>query len=607
MSLSPQNINSKPSQWNPSIAVLPFVNRSTDADNEYFSDGISEEIINALTTIEGLKVIARTSSFAFKGRNIDVRKIGQQLGVSSILEGSVRKAGQRLRITAQLIRTDDGSHLWSENFDRELEDIFALQDEISLLIADQVRENFGHLDIQDHLVKAPTQNIAAYQLYLKGRFHQLRWNAEDMALGVKYYQQSIALDPSYALPYFGAGLSCGIMASWGFIPYEEGVQQADHYLQKGILLKDKSDLAYFAQATVSFWGRWQFRLGYEFLVQAIKLNPAFTDAEEGLAELYTAIGDFEKAMQHTRNILLRNPLSPNHYYTLGNIHYLSGDYVRAIESFRGALKIDPEFSLALELIALCYIHLGEEEQLEQFLGEQAQLEQPAYCRILYRLVHGQQVSAKELEKLQSIKQEARPFSLIAWPLYLQVHMGNHDLALDLLEKGIERRIGQYINFRNDPFLRPLWERSRFQQFVQQIFDPSLLPPTQSTGAEKSTPPKSIFSPRELQHYLQELEQLMEEQELFLDPNLNLKRLAQALSLHPNKLSWLINEHLGHNFNEYINHYRLRTFKRKALLNANQHLTLLALAYESGFNSKTVFNTFFKKTEGTTPRNWLKNQ
>ena len=139
-----------------SIPVLPFVNMSTDPENEYFSDGVTEEIINALTTVKGLKVIARTSSFAFKNKNIDVRSIGDQLGVSTILEGSVRKAKNRVRVTAQLISTSDGTHFWSRNFDREMEDIFALQDEISLLIADQIRENMGYLEIPSFPNTTPT-------------------------------------------------------------------------------------------------------------------------------------------------------------------------------------------------------------------------------------------------------------------------------------------------------------------------------------------------------------------------------------------------------------------------------------------------------------------
>ena len=139
-----------------SIVVLPFVNMSADPENEYFSDGITEEIINALTQIQGLKVIARTSAFTFKNQQIDVRLIGKQLGVSTILEGSVRKAGKRVRITTQLINAEDGSHIWSRNFDRELSDIFVLQDEVSLLIADQIRENYGHLELPSTTTSIPT-------------------------------------------------------------------------------------------------------------------------------------------------------------------------------------------------------------------------------------------------------------------------------------------------------------------------------------------------------------------------------------------------------------------------------------------------------------------
>ena len=137
---------------------------------------MTEEIINALSKINGLKVTARTSSFVFKKQKKDVRHIGNELGVSLVLEGSVRKSGNRLRITAQLIRTDNGFHIWSENFDRELEDVFELQDEISLLIADKIREDFGHMQIADHLVTSPTSNIEAYELYLKGRFFFFSWN-----------------------------------------------------------------------------------------------------------------------------------------------------------------------------------------------------------------------------------------------------------------------------------------------------------------------------------------------------------------------------------------------------------------------------------------------
>ena len=188
---------------------------SNDIDNEFFCDGISEEIINALTKIKGLKVTARTSSFTFKNKNIDVRHIGNQLGVTTVLEGSIRKANNRVRITAQLIDTRDGTHFWSKNFDRELIDIFKLQDDISLLIANEIRSNFGHFEIQDHLVKESTISIEAYELFLKGRYNQLEWTPDSIRLAIQYYNKAVTLDKNYAKAYYD-NLQCyGLLAAWG--------------------------------------------------------------------------------------------------------------------------------------------------------------------------------------------------------------------------------------------------------------------------------------------------------------------------------------------------------------------------------------------------------
>jgi len=590
-----------------SVAVLPFVNISADPENEYFSDGITEEITNALTKIQGLRVIARTSAFAFKGKNIDVRTIGKQLGVTTVLEGSVRKVKNRVRITTQLVSTSDGSHLWAKNFDREMRDVFFMQDEISLLIADQIRENFGHLEIRDHLVDAPTQNIEAYNLYLKGRYHHLKWNARDLIQGVEYYRSSIQQDPSFALPYFSAGLCCGINAAWGFIPYDDGMQQAEQFLQRGFSLDNQSHIGCFAQGTVGLWGKWDFKMGHDFLMQSIAINPSFTEAEEGLAELYTAIGAFEKAMSHTSHILTLNPLSPNHYYTRANIMYLSGNYEDAIKNLESALQIDPHFALAIEKLAVCYIHLGDYEKLDQFLRSNPQAEKPNECRALYKLVNSAEGIEIDLEAIRLNLSEENPASLIPWHLYLHVHLGNHELALDLLEEGIKVRTGQLINFKNDPFLTPLQVYPRFRNLVASLFDSSLLPSTETNSAVQSRPVKWAITKVEASRYLSAISDLLENEHIFLDQSLCLKLLAEKVDLHANRLSWLLNEHIGKNFNEYINSFRLEAFKRKALDPANSHLTLLGLAYESGFNSKTVFNAFFKKMEGMTPRDWVKLQ
>ena len=208
----------KPADQQPSIAVLPFANMSDDKEQEYFSDGLAEEIINALTRVKGLKVIARTSAFAFKGKNEDIRKIAETLGVSNVLEGSVRRAGNRLRITAQLIHAADGTHLWSQRYDRDMTDVFAIQDEISQAISEA---------LQVHLApRARKVNVEAYQLYLKGQYHRLRVTPESMAKAKDYFEQASAIDPNYAQAYSGLATYYYALAVLGIKPAGEVMPMA---------------------------------------------------------------------------------------------------------------------------------------------------------------------------------------------------------------------------------------------------------------------------------------------------------------------------------------------------------------------------------------------
>lgn len=589
-----------------SIVVLPFVNMSKDLENEYFSDGMTEEIINALTRVEGLKVIARTSSFAFKGKNIDVREIGRQLGVTTVLEGSVRKSQKRLRITAQLINAQDGMHLWSQNFDRELVDIFALQDEISLLIADQLRENFGHFELQEQLIAAPTQNIDAYNLYLKARYHHLKWDSAGIRSAIELYQMCIEIAPDFSLPYFGIGYCYSMAGSWGSSP--ELLTLAQQFLDRGFDIDHQSALGYFGKATLAFWGHWDFKEGQACFQKAIELNPSYTEAKEGLAELYSATGQFKAAAELAQQILAINPLSPNHFYTKGNISYLQGDFAAALLDMNAALDIDPQFSHAIVLKQLCLLHLQEKDRLEGFLRTHPGVEQPAACRALFQLLHPSAYPEIDPVAVTQALEQRPVVSLFPWLLFLQVHQNQHEKALDLLTSAIETHTGQIVNFRHTPLLRPLHKHPRFQALIQSVCSAPLVALASTTAPQQASPnKKQLLSEREIQHIEDELKSLIEVDQVFLDSALSLRSLAQKLALTPNKLSWLLNEHFGQNFNEYINDFRLHSFKKLSLDPENQHLTLLAIAYDSGFNSKTVFNSFFKKREGVTPSAWVKMQ
>lgn len=217
---------------------------SADGENDYFCDGITEEIINALAQIAGLRVTSRTSVFFFKGKNIPVKDIGQQLGVATILEGSVRISGKRMRITAQLIQADEDFHFWAETWDRQMADIFEVQDEISLLIAEKLREHFGHFELREHLVPFQTVSLDAYTLFLKGRYYFNKWNPEDVKQAMQFYRQALALDPRHPRSLVGLADSYSFLATIGFIAYEEGWRKCAELTQQALMINDQLPDAY---------------------------------------------------------------------------------------------------------------------------------------------------------------------------------------------------------------------------------------------------------------------------------------------------------------------------------------------------------------------------
>nr|WP_298997213.1 tetratricopeptide repeat protein [uncultured Allomuricauda sp.] len=582
-----------------SLVVLPFKNLSGDDSYEYFSDGITEEIINALSKIDGLKVTARTSAFAFKGKPTDIRLIGNELGVTNAVEGSVRIFKERIRITAQLTRTDNGFLLWSDKFDRKLNDVFELQDEVSLLIADKIRENFGHLEIEDSLSEIQTNNFSAYQWYLKGRYYQLTWNLVNMEKAIGYYERSAEEDPSYADPLVSIGWCYAIIASWAHIDRTDGLKKANYYVQKGMKMNPNSYLGHFTEATISFWGNWEFDKGYAQLMECFEENQYFSEGREALAELYTAIGLFNEALIETEQILKINPLSPNHCYTTGNIHYLMGNYEQALVYFEKSLERDPSFDLSRHLKIACLLFLKEKDTLFEFASNFLDDNVLSYIQAIYSSINdGVQFD------FDTNKYREDYNMMFAWDFYYLVHTNQTERALVQFEEMILNRVGQFINFQFDPFLKPIRGSSKFQVLKKRLFDDVQLL-TNPVKTDKSEQTES-FSQTELDLLSSKLLGLLDKEKAFLDSGLSLRSLAVKLDVHPNTLSKYINDQLQTNFNELINSRRLKYFQKITLDPKNKDFTLLGLAFESGFNSKTVFNTYFKKTLGTTPRRWLKS-
>lgn len=586
--------------------VLPFVNMSADPENEYFSDGITEEIINALTTVKGLKVIARTSSFAFKNKNIDVRTIGEQLGVSTVLEGSVRKAKNRIRITAQLVSANDGTHFWSKNFDRDLEDIFALQDEVSLLIADQIRENFGHIEIPSFLNAVPTQNIKAYDLWLKGSYHLKRKDFDDIKKAMHFFKEAIKIDPNYADAYAFLGETYIHAAAYNLLPSKEGNDLARKAAEKAIELNAENAQAHMMLAYIKLFSDWNWEDALIEYDKAIKYG--LSDQNEFITYYYVFIKeDFERAIQVSKRLAETDPLDVHTHWQLGLIYYFARRFEEAITAFDKALEMDSIFAEAIRFRGLALGYLGKYNEALIDINRALELTSGQGLAnldlLVVKILMGKKEEVLTVMKKSKYVDSSDPallFSLLNMP----------DEAMYWLDKAYEERSVTMVTLKNYWVWDNLRDNARFKEiYAQMNFPPSITNKQILEPINIAQTPfisTSLLSENEIKNYLEQLDKLMSGDEIYTDSSLSLRHLAEKMQLHPNKLSWLLNEHIGKNFNEYINTFRLVAFKEKALDPNNNHLTLLGLAYESGFSSKTVFNTFFKKSEGKTPSVWVKS-
>ena len=301
---------------NKSVAVLPFANMSSDPEQEYFSDGLADTVLDALAQVRDLKVAARTSSFAFRGKHQDIREIGRQLGVSTVLEGSVQKAGNRLRVITQLIDVNDGTHLWSQTFDRTDEDIFAIQDEISVAVVKALKVSLGEEDAQ-RLARRSTSDIQAFDLYLLGRYEFVKRNPEALQKAIGHFEQAVAIDPSYALAYTGLADSWMFLSqqNYGDLSPNDSAKHAKPYLDKALALAPDSSEVY---ATLGLYLD-EFRQPGEFpgmtsimaLEKSVELNPANILALNWLAIRFQGDGLYEKSWQALRSAYELDPLNRN--------------------------------------------------------------------------------------------------------------------------------------------------------------------------------------------------------------------------------------------------------------------------------------------------------
>jgi serine/threonine-protein kinase len=342
-----------------SIAVLPFVNMSGDPANDFFSDGISEEIINALTQLRELRVAARTSAFSFKGKNVDLRQIGDQLGVATVLEGSVRQAGNRIRITAQLTNVADGYHLWSERYDRELTDVFAIQDEIANAIATKLRVS---VDRSAELVKPATANVDAYSLYLKGRALELQ-RGPALISAVECFEQALALDPDYAAAHAELSKSLLLLSMWGMRHPHETHARASAASARALAADPALDQAHVADALIALCVDYDRERAARAWARAVELDPADPEprALRALYDFTYARGCFREALQQIDVALAADPLNVNLRAHYSLMLAWSGESGSAKAEAQRAIELGPNVFYARWALVHAGMQGGEPE------------------------------------------------------------------------------------------------------------------------------------------------------------------------------------------------------------------------------------------------------
>lgn len=586
-----------------SIAVLPFLNLSTHPEDEYFSDGITEEIINALSLIQGLKVIARTSVFSLKGKNLDAREIGNKLGVNLLLEGSLRKAANKVRISVQLVTAENGFRIWTEKYDRELDDIFAIQDEIANCVLERLQ-----LELEKNFTSNNyTQNTEAYQLLLKGIYF-FRRDFDGNLKALEYFKKAAEVAPDYGEAYAYMGETLIHHAASGIISTIDAHEQARAYAYTALGLNKYDPRAHKVLAFIHLFYDWNWDAAIESYQKAVRYG--LPNQNDFIIYYYIFLeNDVDKAIEIAQKLLETDPLHFGSYWQVGISYYFAARFEPAIEAFNKAIELEPSNSETYhwKSTALGFLKKFDEAKIASQKAIALSEDNPwaHFSHLILKVLLGQ-----EKEVLQSV--ESQEFLDPMDPALLYAMMGMKDEAFVKLEEGYKAKSVMMVTLkhywmwdaiRDDERFQAMIERMNFPENVLQepIISSRTLPTSSDQKGSTTTPdPETLAT-------LEQLKLLMDEDEIYLNPSLSLRELAQSLQIHPNKLSWLINENLGKNFNEYINSWRLTAFQQKALDPENSNITLLGLAYESGFNSKSVFNEFFKRSTGLTPRAWVKSR
>jgi len=466
-----QPVAGKPTAaYKSSIAVLPFEDLSPQRDQEHFCNGITEALITKLAGVGQLKVISRTSVMRYKGADKDIREIGSELDVATILEGSIQKEKDNIRINAQLVNVADGAHLWAESFDRKLEGIFAVQDEISKAIVNALRIEL--VAGQEYmLVKRYTQDPDAYSLYLEGRFNWNKRTESGLKRAIELDERALARDPDFALAYVGIADAYSFLGRLSFAPPHEVYPKAKEAAEKALELDDALAEGYIAMAFIKYNYDWDW-MGAEIDFNwAIGLNPNYATAYQYYGSLLVSLGRFEEALAKFEKARELDPSSMPIQASIASLFYFARQYDQAIKSWREILKIHPEIDWAHFYLGLSYLEKGSgKKALEEFEKAEKTSGGGIFSSVgkacAYALAGKRDEALKRLENL--IKRSEKTYVPAYFLAIVHLALGEKDKSLDYLEKSFADRDTELIQVKVDPQFDPLRDDPRFEALLANM-------------------------------------------------------------------------------------------------------------------------------------------
>jgi eukaryotic-like serine/threonine-protein kinase len=452
------------------IAVMPFANLSADKENDYFSEGMTEELIHALSRVPQLRVASRTSAFNVSRKDLDIRTIGETLGVRTVLEGSVRRAGNRLRISVQLVDTRSGYHLWSEMYDREMQDVFVVQNEIAQAITAKLSFSLASTAT---LVKPPTRSLEAYHNYLRGRHCWNRASEDALLKGIKHFERAIEADPEYAAAHSGLADCYHLLAIFGSIPPKEAYSKVKSAARRAVALAERSPEGHISLGCAAMGYDWEWDEALKEFERAIGLDPSSAHAHYHYAWCLTVLGRRAEALASARRATELEPLSPHIHAFSGMILVQCGQFEAGLQQSLNTLELDPGFVPALEVLGYAYTYLGRYDDAlasRRRIPSSPRVSQALRLAPLYARIGEVDTARRTLEEEESrFADGAVPAGNAGFHLAaLALALGELDRCFLWLEHLVDERLFVACLLKVDPAWQDIREHPRFIALLRRL-------------------------------------------------------------------------------------------------------------------------------------------